>query len=113
MPAFAIEQPSPSCHGVARPCALSGFAGTAIEQFMDAAACAAVWVRLMAAPVPSTGAVATSPSCLKAVWPLANEFAGATAAPVPVVLVAVALADALALALADAVGAGCLNRNAD
>jgi hypothetical protein len=112
VPAFAIEQPSPSCHGVARPCALSGLAGTASEQFIDAAACAAVWVRLMALPVPSTGAVATSPSCLKAVWPLAKEFAGATAAPVPVP-VAVALAAALALALADAVGAGCLNRNAD
>jgi hypothetical protein len=80
-------------------------------QFIDAAACAGVWFRLMAAPVPSTGAAATSPSLKLATGPLAKEFAGATAAPVPVVLVAVALADALALA--DAVGAGCLNRNAD
>ena len=69
---------------------------------MDAAACAAVWVRLMAAPVPSTGAVATSPSCLKAVWPLANEFAGATAAP-RAGSPPLALADGLALA-ADGAG---------
>src|SRR5438552_4697104 len=50
VPAFAIEQPSPSCHGVARPCALSGLAGTWMVQFPDAAASAAVWFRLMAAP---------------------------------------------------------------
>ena len=60
--ALAIEQPSPSCHGVARPCALSGLAGTVRVQFIDAAASAAVWFRFIASPVPSTGTVARSPS---------------------------------------------------
>jgi len=62
----------------------------------------------MAAPVPSTGVVATSPSCLVAIGPLANELAAGTVAPAPVVAVevALALADGLAVALAvpDAVG---------
>jgi hypothetical protein len=74
-------------------------AGTASVQFSEAAACAAVWFRLMAAPVPSTGVVAMSPSFVVAIGPLANELAGGTVAPVPVVAVEVALA--LALALAD------------
>ena len=60
--AFAIEQPSPSCHGVARPCALSGLAGTVRVQFIDAAAWAAVWFRFIALPAPSTGVVARLPS---------------------------------------------------
>ena len=76
VPALAIEQPSPSCHGVARPAAVSGLAGTAIEQFIEAAAWAAVWFMLIAAPVPSTGVVATSPSVVVATAPLANELAG-------------------------------------
>src|SRR5580692_11151978 len=80
LPAFVIVQPSPSCHGVARPRALSGLLGTVSVQFIDAAACAAVWFRLMAAPVPSTGLVATSPSWRKAVCPLAKLAAGATTA---------------------------------
>ena len=78
--AFAIVQPSPSCHGVARPRALSGLAGTVIVQFIEVAACAAVWFRLMAAPVPSTGLVARSPSGKNAVWPLAKLGAGGTTA---------------------------------
>jgi hypothetical protein len=70
VPALAIEQPSPSCHGVARPAAVSGLAGTASEQFIEAAAWAAVWCGLTAAPVPpSTGVVATSPSCPVAAAP--------------------------------------------
>ena len=116
-PALSYEQPSPRFLGVAWPCALSGLAGTAIVQFIDAAASAAVWFRLIgvAPAAPLTGAVATSPSLNLATGPLAKEFAGATAAPVPVVAVALADADAeaLAVALADAVGAGCLNLNAD
>ena len=80
VPAFVIEQPSPSCHGVARPRAVSGRAGTVSVQFIDAAACAAVWFRLMAAPVPSTGFVATSPSCRNATCPLAKLGAGGTTA---------------------------------
>ncbi len=85
---------------------MSGFAGTASEQFSEAAASAAVWFMLMAAPVPSTGVVARSPSCVVATGPLANELAGGTVAPVPVVAVEVALALALAdgLAVPDAVG---------
>jgi len=81
-------------------------AGTASEQFIDAAAWAGVWFRLIAAPVPSTGAVATSPSLNVAVGPLANELAGATvAAAAPF-----AAAGAEELALADALG---LAPNAD
>src|SRR5271165_3007666 len=102
VPALAIEQPSPSCHGVARPCALSGLAGTASVQFIDAAACAAVWFKLMTLPAPSTGAVATSPSWNWAIRPLANELAGATAAAALADGLAVPLA--AALADADAVG---------
>src|ERR1700751_1553725 len=103
VPALAIEQPSPSCHGVARPCALSGLAGTASVQFIDAAASAGVWFRLMALPAPSTGAVATSPSWNWAIRPAANELAGATAAAAPL---AAGLAVPLAAALADADAVG-------
>jgi hypothetical protein len=60
--AFVIEQPSPSCQGVARPRAVSGLAGTVRLQFIDAVACAAVWFRFIALPAPSTGAVARLPS---------------------------------------------------
>ena len=80
VPVVASEQPSPSCHGVARPLALSGLAGTVMVQFIDAAACAAVWFRLIAAPVPSTGLVARSPSWRNAVWPLAKLGAAGTTA---------------------------------
>ncbi|HXT89998.1 MAG TPA: hypothetical protein VN714_12165, partial [Trebonia sp.] len=52
---------------------------------------------LMAAPVPSTGLVARSPSWKAAVRPLANVAAGATAAAAPV---ADALGEALALGAA-------------
>ena len=93
---------------MARPCALSGLAGTARLQFPDAAASAAVWFRFIALPAPSTGAVATSPSWRKAVCPLAKLAAGATAAAAAAaVVVGVAAAAALAGALwaADAQGA--------
>ena len=102
MPALAIEQPSPSCHGVARPAALSGLAGTLSEQFIEVAACAAVCLVSIAAPVPSTGLVATSPSWAVATAPPANELADATVAPVPVLVLGLALAVALALAVPDA-----------
>jgi hypothetical protein len=55
---------------------------------------------LIAAPVPSTGVVATSPSVAVAMAPVLNELAGATAAAVPVAL-ALALGVAVALAEAD------------
>ncbi len=107
VPVFASEQPSPSCHGVARPLALSGLAGTVIVQFIDAAASAAVWFRLMAAPVPSTGLVARSPSGKKAVCPLANVGAGGTIAlaAVPVLALALGQGEAEALAAAEPLAA--------
>src|SRR5690348_18183881 len=101
--AFAIEQPSPSTHGVARPCADSGLAGAVMVQVPDAAAWSAFWFRLRALPAPSTGALARLPSCLKAVGPLALLGAGATAAAAAV---AVALAAAGAAGEADVHGAG-------
>src|SRR3984957_14578241 len=73
-------QPSPSWYGVARPLALRGLFGTVSVQFIDVAASAAVWFRLIAAPVPSTGLVARSPSGKKAVGPLAKVAAGGTTA---------------------------------
>ena len=106
VPVVASEQPSPSCHGVARPLALSGLAGTVMVQFIDAAACAAVWFRLIAAPVPSTGLVARSPSWRNAVWPLAKVGAAGTTAlaAVPVLELADGQGEAEAEALAAAAG---------
>ena len=102
VPVVASEQPSPSCHGVARPLALSGLAGTVMVQFIDAAACAAVWFRLIAAPVPSTGLVARSPSWRNAIWPLAKVGAAGTAAlaAVPVLVLPDGQGEAEALAAA-------------
>src|ERR1035438_3498310 len=107
VPALAIEQPSPSCHGVARPCALSGLAGTVRVQFIDAAASAAVWFRLIALPAPSTGAVARLPSCCLATWPLAKLAAGGTPAAAAVAAAAGAAAEALPDGLAKAPRADC------
>ena len=74
-------------------------------QFIDAAASAAVWFRLIAAPVPSTGTVARLPSWTVAVCPLAKVAAGGTvaAAAVAVGVAAAATApEALADGLAEA-----------
>jgi hypothetical protein len=60
---------------------------------------------LMAAPLPSTGVVATSPSCLNADGPFANELAVGTAAALPPA-VGTAVPLALALGVALAVGLG-------
>jgi hypothetical protein len=68
-------------------------------QFIDVAASAAVWFRLIAAPVPSTGLVARSPSGKKAVGPLAKVAAGGTTAAATA-----GLALPLALALAEGQG---------
>ena len=65
---------------MARPRALKGLSGTVSVQFIDVAASAALWFRLMAAPVPSTGLVARSPSGKVAVGPLAKVAAGGTTA---------------------------------
>src|SRR5712691_11388364 len=51
---LAQVQPSPSSHGVARPLALSGRAGTDTVQFVESAAWACVWVKLNAFPAAST-----------------------------------------------------------
>jgi hypothetical protein len=67
---------------------------------------------LIAAPAPSTGAVATSPSWLVAIAPLSFELAaGTVVAAVELVVgdaVAAAAPDALADALAAAPSADCL-----
>lgn len=105
---FAIEQPSPSTHGVARPCADSGLAGAVMVQVPDAAAWSAFWFRLSALPAPSTGALARLPSCLKAVGPLALLGAGATAAAAAAVAAVLADADGHGAALALAAAAGAL-----
>jgi hypothetical protein len=49
-------------------------AGTVMVQLPELAASAAVWLRLMAAPCPSTGWVAMSPSCCVAIGPFAKSF---------------------------------------
>ena len=54
VPPLAQVQPSPSTHGVARPLALSGRAGTVTVQFVESAASACVWVKLNAFPAAST-----------------------------------------------------------
>src|SRR6266567_3753121 len=54
VPPLAQVQPSPSSHGVARPWALSGWAGTVTVQFVEFAASAGVWVKLNAFPAAST-----------------------------------------------------------
>jgi hypothetical protein len=57
----------------------------------------------MAAPVPSTGLVATSPSWAVAIAPPANELAGGTVAGVLALVLGLAEAVELAVALAVAV----------
>jgi hypothetical protein len=54
LPPFFHVQPSPSTHGVARPWALSGRAGTVTVQFVESAAWAGVWLKLNAFPAAST-----------------------------------------------------------
>src|SRR5690242_15203971 len=51
---LAQVQPSPSSHGVARPLAVSGRAGTVTVQFVESAASACVWAKLNAFPAAST-----------------------------------------------------------
>jgi hypothetical protein len=53
-PPLAQVQPSPSSHGVARPAAVSGLAGTDTVQLAEFAASVVVWVKLSAAPDAST-----------------------------------------------------------
>src|ERR1700759_3467689 len=54
VPPLAQVQPSPSTHGVARPLALSGRAGTVTVQFVESAASACVWLKLTAPPPASS-----------------------------------------------------------
>src|SRR5215469_1796299 len=53
VPPLAHEHPSPSCHGVARPAAVSGLAGTVSVQSIVLSACAAVWLKLNGLPAAS------------------------------------------------------------
>src|SRR5947207_4563975 len=77
-------------------------------QFPEFAAWSAFCCRLMAAPVPSTGVVATSPSRKRATAPLAKELAGATAAPEPAAgALAVGAAVPPVVGVADAPGWRC------
>ena len=74
MPPLAHEHPSPSCHGVARPWAVSGLAGTVSVQSIVLSACAAVWLKLNGLPAASCalGPAARSPWVL--VTPPPNLF---------------------------------------
>src|SRR5579875_265154 len=92
---LASEQPSASCHGVARPWALSGLAGTNRVQFIELAACAAVWFRLTGLPAAST---ASAPA--RSAPPRPKPLKSSAGAP------AVGLAVADPLAHGDGVAAG-------
>jgi hypothetical protein len=112
---LAQVQPSPSSHGVARPLAVSGRAGTVTVQFVESAASACVWAKLNAFPAASTafeparpwrpgGLIGGMPATVAAV------VAGADAGAEPDAAAdgqgaAEAGADAGALALAAATGA--------
>src|ERR1700760_27716 len=61
-PPLAQVQPSPSSHGVARPAAVSGLAGTDTVQLVEFAASAVVWVKLSAAPDASTAFEPAAPA---------------------------------------------------
>ena len=61
VPPLAQVQPSPSCHGVARPWAVSGLAGTDTVQFIEASACAGVWLKLNGFPAASTAFAPAAP----------------------------------------------------
>src|SRR6516225_260672 len=106
VPPLAQVQPSPSTHGVARPLALSGRAGTVTVQFIEFAASACVWAKLNAFPAASTAfdpARPTRPAGLMGGMPATVAAAAAGAAE--------AAADAGALAPAAgalAAGAGPL-----
>jgi hypothetical protein len=78
--------------------------GTVSVQFIDVAASAAVWSRLMAAPVPSTGLVARSPSGKKAVGPLAKVAAGGTTAVAAALVLVLVVGQGAAEVLAAAAG---------
>ena len=58
---FSQVQPSPSTQGVARPLALSGWAGTDTVQFVESAASAAVWLKLNGSPAASTAFAPAAP----------------------------------------------------
>src|SRR6516225_8107960 len=76
-------QPSPSTHGVARPLAVSGRAGTVTVQFIEFAASACVWAKLNAFPAASTAfdpARPTRPAGLMGGMPATVAAAAAGAA---------------------------------
>src|SRR5689334_6756859 len=125
VPPLAQVQPSPSSHGVARPAAVSGLAGTDTVQLVELAASAVVWVKLKAFPAASTAfdpAAPARPGGLMGGMPMATVVVAAavpeaeaeadgqgTALALALALaLAAAGAGALALAAATAAGAGAL-----
>src|ERR1700748_108159 len=95
VPPLAQVQPSPSSHGVARPAAGSGLAGTDTVQLVESAASAVVWVKLSAAPDASTAFDPAAPA-------RPGGLMGGMAATVVPVAAAVADADADADTAGDA-----------
>src|SRR5437588_9505702 len=87
VPPLAQVQPSPSSHGVARPAAVSGLAGTDTVQLVELAASAVVWVKLNALPAASTAFEPAAPA-------RPGGLIGGMAATVVPVVVAGADADA-------------------
>src|SRR5215472_18927416 len=109
VPPLAQVQPSPSTHGAARPWALSGLAGTASVQFIEAAACAASWLKLNAFPAASTAFAPARPARpaglmggMAALTALAPAAAAAAALGVAAATAAAPAPDALADGLAEA-----------
>src|SRR4029077_6201584 len=68
VPPLAQVQPSPRTQGEASPWAVSGLAGTATVQFVEAAASSAFWVKLNAFPAASTAFAPASPARFAALF---------------------------------------------
>ncbi len=110
-PPLAQVQPSPSSHGVARPAAVSGLAGTDTVQLVEFAASAVVWVKLTAAPAASTAfdpAAPARPGGLMGGMPIARVVVAGAEAEADAAGQGAAEAEAEALPLAAVAGAGAL-----
>src|SRR4029077_16860052 len=68
VPPLAQVQPSPRTQGEASPWAVSGLAGTATVQFVEAAASSAFWVKLNALPAASTAFAPARPARFAALF---------------------------------------------
>src|SRR4029077_12174422 len=109
VPPLAQVQPSPRTQGEASPWAVSGLAGTATVQFVEAAASSAFWVKLNALPAASTAFAPARPARFAAL------FGGMAKSAAVAGLVAAAEPDAdgqgagaAELAAAEALAAGAL-----